>query len=133
MTKTILFAAAFALFSFVGLNATPAQACATCGCAGAHAHSEAKKAPCTKCLKAGKPCKCGAKAHKPCEKTLGEKKTCCGKCTAGKPCEKKLHKAEMSDHINTTPMTATKSYNSKGSLILKSKQSFTSSATGQYN
>ena len=120
MTKTILFAAAFALFSFAGLNATPAQAC-DCGCVEAHGHDhgEAKK-PCEKTLGEKEPCEKTLGKKEPCEKTLGKKEPC--EKTLGKkePCEKTPGKS-------TTGTTAVeRGYNQKGSFTFHSKKKFQS-------
>lgn len=105
--KTLLLSLTFLALSFVLIPTTPANACATCGCGNKAAHSHAQQKTCEKCLKAGKTCKCGDKMKKPCEKTMGQN--------------------------NANRVLIEDGYNNKGSLILKSGQSFNSRAAIRYN
>ncbi len=91
MMKTILFATAFMTLAFAGFSTTSAYACGGKPCAKC---AQTQKAPCTKCLKAGKTCKCGKKSQKPCEKVLGQK----GK----KPCAKSLSAQKSPARANPT-------------------------------
>lgn len=132
MIKSILLASFLMAFAFIAMPVSSAQACDTCGCAGAHAHPHAdnhakkpcekvlgEKAPCTKCATAGKPCGCDKKGEKkPCEKTLGKKE----------PCEKTLGENAMKKH-QMAPISTT-DHSKKGSFTFKSKSRFTSNGSG---
>lgn len=110
MTKLLSILAVAAFLTVGGISTASAH----CGSCGAESHEKSgEMKPCTKCVKAGKPCKCGGHAKKPCEKKLSEAKKPCTKCMKKKynhdvvPCkkceesERKFEEAKTGTHLRS--------------------------------
>jgi len=111
MTK-LLSVLALAAFLILGGISSASAHCGACG--ESHAASGEMK-PCTKCMKADKPCKCGKKAMKPCEKMLhGKEKATCKKCEESE--RKTLRASDMETGASVRSNIGSLKMKSRGSV-----------------